>query len=108
MSELFREEASDAQPAAPEEGESEDEEVPEPRQTGWLVARFVQEYRERAHSQFAEKPLLKAIIEEYIDLLETPYFESALYELLQSSFARDLRDFLLTSLSKPFAQLDQP
>jgi hypothetical protein len=60
-----------------------------------LVAQFVEEYRERSYSEFGATPKLRAIIDEYIDFLETEYFESALYDLLDESYNQFFEAFLV-------------
>jgi hypothetical protein len=60
-----------------------------------LVAQFVEEYRERSYLEFGETPKLRAIIDEYIDFLETEYFESALYDLLDESYNQFFEAFLV-------------
>lgn len=66
----------------------------------WLVTRFVEEYKVQA-AHFAATPRLQSLIEEYIDLIETDYFESALHDLLDSSYHQTMRTYLLESLSQP-------
>jgi hypothetical protein len=52
----------------------------------WLINEITEEFRLNASSKFEGNPKLKSMIMEFIDYLETEYFESALYELLDSSF----------------------
>jgi hypothetical protein len=59
-----------------------------------LVAQFVEEYRERSYLEFGATPKLRSLIDEYIDLLETEYFESVLYELLDESYNQFFETFL--------------
>jgi hypothetical protein len=45
--------------------------------------------------EFGATPKLRALIDEYIDLLETEYFESTLYELLDESYNQFFETFLV-------------
>ena len=66
------------------------------RHLTWLVSQFVDEYRE---ADFDSSPRLRCLIEEYIDLLETEYFESALYDLVDASHTQFFEVFLARNLT---------
>jgi hypothetical protein len=55
------------------------------RRNSWLVDRFIDHYRINAE-RFNGNKKLKLLIEEFIDLMETEYFESALYDLIDQSY----------------------
>jgi hypothetical protein len=73
-----------------------------------LVAQFVEEYRERSYLDFGATPKLRAIIDEYIDFLETEYFESALYDLLDESYNQFFEAFLVVNLTTPQVEKSDP
>jgi len=64
-----------------------------------LVSKFVEEYREGCYSDFDSSPKLRSLIDEYIDLLETEYFESALYDLLDASHSQFFEVFMVRNLT---------
>ncbi|TNV73296.1 hypothetical protein FGO68_gene596 [Halteria grandinella] len=73
----------------------------------WLIEKIVEEYRENQEiqAQIKDNARLRDIFEEFIDMIETEYFESALFDTLDQSFHLNIRSFLLAQLS---AQQHQP
>ena len=51
-------------------------------------------------SDFSSNPKLKALVDEFLDLLESEYFESALYEILESSFTLHMKTPLISNLTQ--------
>jgi hypothetical protein len=72
-------------PSTDEEGE---------RLTSYIINQIVEEYRLQAGEKFAANEKLKGLIEEFIDWLETDYFESALVDLLDASYQNVIKVFL--------------
>lgn len=66
----------------------------------WLVAKIVEEYKENAaiEAQLKDSPRLREIFEEFIDLIETEYFESALFDTLDLSYQINIRSFIFHKL----------
>ena len=79
--------------------DSDDSEGEGSRHLTWLVSKFVEEYREGCYSDFDSSPKLRSLIDEYIDLLETEYFESALYDLLDASHSQFFEVFMVRNLT---------
>jgi hypothetical protein len=49
-------------------------------------------------------PKLKSLVEEYIDIIETSYFESALHDILDGTFDQVFKGFINASLTTPIKE----
>ena len=88
-----------------QEEDSDDESFdPNKNKRLWIVNRFVEEYEKCKATEFNGNPNLLGLIKEYIDILDSPYFESTLYEMLDETYSQIIKDYLLYSLIHPVAE----